>query len=153
MICSGDLGFYEKRSLPPISVTNRRSRRTEIEKISNFRNLFCTVAMQSHLVPSSFWSALSSSPNRFIECNLMWSWWTHRNAVSSGPPDKNHWISPSVAEFHKKIIFFTEKSLDKDYHWPKVTNIVDICRIYFSIILNPLEPKDFRTVTRYSFLF
>ena len=45
MICSGDLGFYEKRSLPPISVTNRRSRRTEIEKMSNFRNLFRTVAI------------------------------------------------------------------------------------------------------------
>ena len=45
MICSGDLGLYEKRSLPPLSVTNKRSRRTEIEKLSNFRNLFYTVAL------------------------------------------------------------------------------------------------------------
>ena len=44
MICSGDFGFYEKRLPPPISVTNKRSRRTEIEKMSNFRNLFCMVA-------------------------------------------------------------------------------------------------------------
>ena len=44
MICSGDLGFYQKRSLPPISVTNKRSRGTEIETMSNLRNLFCMVA-------------------------------------------------------------------------------------------------------------
>ena len=48
MICSGDLGFYEKRSLPPLSVTNKRSRRTEIEKMSNFRNLLCTVALHNN---------------------------------------------------------------------------------------------------------
>ena len=44
LICSGDLGFYQKRSLPPISVTNKRSRGTEIETMSNLRNLFCMVA-------------------------------------------------------------------------------------------------------------
>ena len=49
MIFSGDFGFYEKRSLLPISVTNKRSRRTEIEKMSNFRNLFCMVALPAGL--------------------------------------------------------------------------------------------------------
>ena len=36
-------------------------------------------------------------------------------------------------------IFFTEKALFKDSHWPRVTNIVDILLNYFSMILNPFE--------------
>lgn len=62
MICSGDLGFYEKRSLPPKSVTNKRSRRTEIEKMSNFRNLFCTVALAQFLLMGQL--ECSGTPSR-----------------------------------------------------------------------------------------
>ena len=47
---SGDFGFYKKRSLLPISVANGRSKRTEVEKISNFRNLFCMVAISLYLL-------------------------------------------------------------------------------------------------------
>ena len=63
MICSGDFGFYEKRSLPPISVTNKRSRRTEIEKMSNFRNLFCMVAITSAPTCGLGYLILSSAPS------------------------------------------------------------------------------------------
>ena len=70
MICSGDLGFYEKRSLPPISVTNKRFRRTEIEKMSNFRNLFCMVAIDiaGHKANDIFsWISLSGTIDHWID--------------------------------------------------------------------------------------
>ena len=45
MIGSVELESYQKRTLPPISVTNKLLNTTKIEKMSNFRNLFCMVAM------------------------------------------------------------------------------------------------------------
>ena len=79
LICSRDLGFYQKRSLPPISVANKQSRGIEIEKMSNLRNLFRMVAL--------------SSVNNFIfdtEFDL--------DAVVIPDSKYNHWMS-SIANY------------------------------------------------------
>ena len=45
MICSAELESYQKRTLPSLSVTNELPNKTEIQKMSNLRNLFCMVAI------------------------------------------------------------------------------------------------------------
>ena len=45
MICSAELESYQKRPVLPLSVTNKLPIKTEHEKMSNLRNLFCMVAM------------------------------------------------------------------------------------------------------------
>ena len=45
MICSAELESYQKRPLLPLSVANKLPIKTEHEKMSNLRNLFCMVAL------------------------------------------------------------------------------------------------------------
>ena len=57
MICSAELESYQKRPVLPLSVTNELPIKTEHEKMSNLRNLFCMVALVA-LVPKK--SSLNS---------------------------------------------------------------------------------------------
>ena len=47
MICSAELESYQKRPVLPLSVTNKLPIKTEHEKMSNLRNLFCIVALEN----------------------------------------------------------------------------------------------------------
>ena len=44
-----NLSLIKKRTQPPLTVTNKLPNKTEIEKIPNLRNLFCTVALVIHM--------------------------------------------------------------------------------------------------------
>ena len=41
-----------------------------------------------------------------------------------------------------------DKAWFKDFYWQKATNTVHMQLVYFSMIPNPLEPRDFRIATR-----
>ena len=63
LIFSGDFGFYKKRSFLPISVANKRSRRTEVEKNVQFSESIlhgCNIIISLGTVQKSVASRYSS---------------------------------------------------------------------------------------------